>query len=1496
MALGITSASLEAARERRHTQDASVAKDLALAIPRGIEGTIQSVYQLGDWATGDLLPDYDSKFLGTSETITGGLAEGIAQFAAGFIPIAGQIGKVAQGAKWGSRLLRTSKTGKQVLNWKGMVAAEVTTDFVAFRAQEERLSNLVQMFPALENPLTDFLAADDDDGELEGRFKNSLEGLGITGLLAPILLGVSKGVKAARRGNTKVAKDEVNKVAPLMRSLGGNEKGYHGGKITDPEIKELIGATKFEKYDEDSLILIEDMNALQELPEGAGKADVGQVLEALSSKGSDEYVRGWSESFRRLFEDDADFLRTPIRTVADSSSLGSFDPIGAEDFGPIVRLHTNRRAIREGTITSNSTFQETTLLHEVVHAAVGLKLPTELTSVGKSQAYGHEYLAELDLYLQGADPSEGAFKLVSAYRQALDNIDPTHKGLFEHLNDTGSYVDAVPSARKDIAKWYGLTNLDEFVAEALTNKQFQTFLKGIKGTDKATLWDNVVDFFKSVFGAEAKGTLMDDTINGFTDLITKVKDRNGLQDYYDFGRRDNVMPSRTAGQHAKRQKQKAVAKVKSAFDEIKLGQDKSRGGQVAIEGASKSIKEATTSDDIDELIKQGEEFMAEQLEATPKLDKEALKVGGIHQAVQRLSEVAGINSDILASEVAAAGEDANALRRIAARLFTVESLATAQADEVWESAKKFAALGAGASDIDKANVVGELKKMVELITAGTKIRRGFGQGLRSTQFDRAKLKLSELELRETDIVDEFLANNTNKKFNEIINTILTSHDPKDSIASLLGISKAARLAEPKGFMEKAQNLFVNSLLSGPRTMVKNGIGNSVALTLLNVETAVGGAMVNPAITSQVLKEFFTFDSFRESLQYFLKVWNSKEQLLDIGRSPLENTKKTRIPLLFEQAPPEATFKSALNWIGDNIINAPTKTLSAMDEVFKQAMFRQRAKLELSMKAMKSGLKDPEDIAEYVTRGMDGLLVNGERAWSNAGVIKHAHAKAREADAALVKGGQSRMKPSERGEYIRNIVETETKTRTDLTRSFEEGGLGIDSLADLDTLSANALEKARYATFTNDAGKAAELAGGLVKTMPALKFVFPFIRTPINLIKFSLDRATFAGPESFRHVMAYMPDLPILKQTQAKIRDEVLNRDPLVKADALGKMATSIMINTSLISMIYANRDLLSGGGPKDISQKKTLEATGWQPYSVKIGNKYYSYGGLDPIGMHFGILVDIVDQMDDLETANTGAVETVLTAAMISMTRNITDKSYLAGLKFLTDALSEPDRKLERGMQNIAAGFVPNILYQGQSLTGDTSIREARSVADAILKKLPNGGQLLDPKRNLMGEPIIKENVPFIGPFNPAAISTRDNDAVFEELASLQHGFSNPSHILDGVLDLTSHSNEEGQTAHDRRLELMGSVKIGNKTMRQALEKVIRSKKYQSLSKYSDGGFKSPRVDVLNKVMGKYRTVALSKMMREFPDLRSDYDNLKSAEKLAQRGASADVLSSLLQF
>ena len=63
--------------------------------------------------------------------------------------------------------------------------------------QEARLSNLIQQVPELQNPVTEFLAHDADEGEIEGRLKNVLEGLGLEMAVGSFIAGL-KGIKRAR--------------------------------------------------------------------------------------------------------------------------------------------------------------------------------------------------------------------------------------------------------------------------------------------------------------------------------------------------------------------------------------------------------------------------------------------------------------------------------------------------------------------------------------------------------------------------------------------------------------------------------------------------------------------------------------------------------------------------------------------------------------------------------------------------------------------------------------------------------------------------------------------------------------------------------------------------------------------------------------------------------------------------------------------------------------------------------------------------------------------------------------------------------------------------------------------------------------------------------------------------------------------------------------------------------------------------------------------------
>ncbi|MCX8664382.1 hypothetical protein J3U11_02120 [Gilliamella sp. B2840] len=106
-----------------------------------------------------------------TETTSGALAHGVSQFLIGFIPASKAIKFIKPISKMG-------KLGQSTI-------AGGVTDFKVFAPHEERLSNLVQSFKELQNPVTEYLQADPDDSVAEGRFKNALEGLLIGALAEP---------------------------------------------------------------------------------------------------------------------------------------------------------------------------------------------------------------------------------------------------------------------------------------------------------------------------------------------------------------------------------------------------------------------------------------------------------------------------------------------------------------------------------------------------------------------------------------------------------------------------------------------------------------------------------------------------------------------------------------------------------------------------------------------------------------------------------------------------------------------------------------------------------------------------------------------------------------------------------------------------------------------------------------------------------------------------------------------------------------------------------------------------------------------------------------------------------------------------------------------------------------------------------------------------------------------------------------------------------------
>jgi len=148
----------------------------------------------------------------------------------------------------------TTKVGK---------IAQVTTkggfaEQLAFSPYEQRLSNLVDQYPSLKNPVTDYLKADNEDDEFTARQKMFMEGaiLGIPFELLGVALGrgkVNKFVEPSKEADTvtkSVMKAEADNVSPnTIYSQKEQIEGIEKIDIAPKSKEELLNiqAPKFKK-------------------------------------------------------------------------------------------------------------------------------------------------------------------------------------------------------------------------------------------------------------------------------------------------------------------------------------------------------------------------------------------------------------------------------------------------------------------------------------------------------------------------------------------------------------------------------------------------------------------------------------------------------------------------------------------------------------------------------------------------------------------------------------------------------------------------------------------------------------------------------------------------------------------------------------------------------------------------------------------------------------------------------------------------------------------------------------------------------------------------------------------------------------------------------------------------------------------------------------------------------------------------------------------------
>lgn len=468
---------------------------------------------------------------------------------------------------------------------------------------------------------------------------------------------------------------------------------------------------------------------------------------------------------------------------------------------------------------------------------------------------------------------------------------------------------------------------------------------------------------------------------------------------------------------------------------------------------------------------------------------------------------------------------------------------------------------------------------------------------------------------------------------------------------------------------------------------------------------------------------------------------------------------------------------------------------------------------------------------------------------------------------------------------------------------------FDNMGQAKTVHEDAIRYAKASTRSQD------LLYGFGETLmqakrqhPWLDLFVPFVKAPTNLIRSAVRMTPVVGqiqsgwalPSAVHSAFDRLPVLRGLSE-HWKARLASHSRDEVLRAR--GEMALGTAAWTYFTYLAASGQ--ITGGGPVNPQERAVLMQTGWRPYSLALRGEdgktsYIEYRRFDPFSTIAGFAADLASAsayMQDDEK------DQLATAAILSVANNFSSRTYLKSIADAAKTLTADNRgeAAKKYLQDRVAGLVPNILAKGVA-GDDPAMREARTMLEAVQRRLPFMSQDLAPRRNILGEvitptpgylPFVDTQTPGLANFvsrfaSPAAFSREVDDDVIGEMAKLSYAFSMPSQRLQGV-DLTLYTNGK-QDAYDRYLELTGTVRLDGKTLSQALSRVIRSPEYAKAPEPVDRSeMFNPRVKMIRAVLGEYRDAARRKILREYPEVG------QAIRGLASEGTGKPEQSPVLQ-
>lgn len=345
----------------------------------------------------------------------------------------------------------------------------------------------------------------------------------------------------------------------------------------------------------------------------------------------------------------------------------------------------------------------------------------------------------------------------------------------------------------------------------------------------------------------------------------------------------------------------------------------------------------------------------------------------------------------------------------------------------------------------------------------------------------------------------------------------------------------------------------------------------------------------------------------------------------------------------------------------------------------------------------------------------------------------------------------------------------------------------------------------------------------------LRFVVPFAKITFQIANKAFMEGSVAGIASER------------------VRNNLLGKNGnIAQHDAISKMA----VGTTLYGLFtwYAMSGNITGSGPQDFNERQAWMAAGNQPYSLRIGSNWYSYGSFGPLAKIMGMSADLYDighHISEMDIA-TGMKRISYAAGSLFL-----DESPFGALSNLMKAINDPSGKGTKLIASILSNFVPfSSALRAVTKTIDPHMKDAQTFMQSLIRGVPGLSTYVPNKLDVWGREI---------GFSHQA----SNDPIIAYPASVGFGIGYPEKKIKDV-ELT-------------QKQYLDSVRITGQTAYSQLQRIVGTPKWNAMSAIQ-------KHDAYSEVFKRARNAAAAQILRNNPEIIVEAKRIKREKKLGKEG------------